>query len=365
MKEVVIIVPTYKEFLTETEEVSLNQLIRVLGEYDIYFICPKRLNAKYLNQFRVKRFENSYFEGIEGYNRLMMSEVVYSQFSEYRYMLIYQLDAFVFDDRLMEFCDYGYDYIGAPWITGYRTTSDEGFRYVNVGNGGFSLRKISACIQVIRKHKEELMTFDKYEDLFFALKNGNDFNVAPIDIALKFSFEREVRECYKLNHNQLPFGCHAWEKHDFYFWKPIFRQYGYENIHISGDGNLDIVNEKEYKQLKLKELFWSDDAKLCIENHENMEILIWGTGIYGRRMLKILKNAMVKCAGFIDNNIENCGKKIEGIEVYSPIILNDNERYLIIIAIYGKAEEEVKNQIMEMGKIYMKDFILYEDTVCL
>ena len=35
-------------------------------------------------------------------------------FLEYQYMLIYQLDAFVFEDKLDYFCELGYDYIGIP-----------------------------------------------------------------------------------------------------------------------------------------------------------------------------------------------------------------------------------------------------------
>ena len=41
-------------------------------------------------------------------------DTLYSRFEKYEYMLIYQLDAFVFSDRLMEFVEAGYDYIGAP-----------------------------------------------------------------------------------------------------------------------------------------------------------------------------------------------------------------------------------------------------------
>jgi hypothetical protein len=37
--------------------------------------------------------------------------------------------------------------------------------------------------------------------------------------ALKFGFEQHPQLCYELNNQQLPFGCHAWEKYDYEFWE--------------------------------------------------------------------------------------------------------------------------------------------------
>lgn len=61
-------------------------------------------------------FPDTYFKGIAGYNRLMMSPEFYETFAQWEYILIYQTDAWVFSDRLSEWCSKGYDYIGAPWI---------------------------------------------------------------------------------------------------------------------------------------------------------------------------------------------------------------------------------------------------------
>jgi len=44
----------------------------------------------------------------------MMSPAFYDAFKAFDYILIYQLDAFVFRDELEYFCSLGYDYIGAP-----------------------------------------------------------------------------------------------------------------------------------------------------------------------------------------------------------------------------------------------------------
>ena len=63
-----------------------------------------------------KYFEKKYFEGLAGYNKLMLSDEFYSAFSSYVYILICQPDVFVFADTLLQWAQKGYDYIGAPWI---------------------------------------------------------------------------------------------------------------------------------------------------------------------------------------------------------------------------------------------------------
>lgn len=61
-----------------------------------------------------------------------------------------------------------------------------------------------------------------YEDEFWGLivpRYFKWFNVARPEEALRFSFEVLPEELLKLNNNELPFGCHAWEKYDPSFWK--------------------------------------------------------------------------------------------------------------------------------------------------
>jgi hypothetical protein len=63
-------------------------------------------------------------------------------------MLIYQLDAWVFKDDLMKWCNKGYDYIGAPWFEDFGSY-EKGKKLWRVGNGGFSLRKIKYFCKVL------------------------------------------------------------------------------------------------------------------------------------------------------------------------------------------------------------------------
>lgn len=364
MKKVVVIVPVYKEKLSEVEQISYNQLTKILVSYDICFICSFKLNAEYLIGRRIKRFNDAYFDGIEGYNQLMLSEEFYSSFLEYEYILIYQLDAFVFYDRLEEFCDLDYDYIGAPWVTGFRCKTDEGFRYVNVGNGGLSLRNVSACLGLLQRNKKEVESYFDNEDKFFAFHNGGEFKVAPIEIALQFSFEREVRKCYKLNNNQIPFGCHAWAKYDFDFWKPVIEKSGFDLNRLQIEGKLDEENQNEYEQAGKNEIFWTYREKINLKNFEKKEVFIWGTGMYGRHMMKLFEQSGVSIQGFLDNNADFYGKKIKEVEIYAPSIIMGDVQYLVVIAITGTAGNEVKNQLLDMGKVYKRDFLFYYDLVC-
>ncbi len=60
------------------------------------------------------------------------------------------------------------------------------------------------------------------EDKFWSFRArlfDPSFRIAPVEKALEFSFECFPRYCYELNGRRLPFGCHAWAKHDRAFWE--------------------------------------------------------------------------------------------------------------------------------------------------
>ena len=51
-----------------------------------------------------------------------------------------------------------------------------------------------------------------------------NFKVAPLEDATKFSFEANPKRLYNENGNQLPFGCHAWEKYEPDFWERFIKK---------------------------------------------------------------------------------------------------------------------------------------------
>lgn len=260
MKDVIIVVPLYKDFscLTQNEILSLQTLNRNLGQYPICCIVPLCLQLpKYVSFFNnnnvcFQRLDQNFFNSVESYNRLCLSKDFYSRFLNYRYMLIYQLDAYVFKDELIVWINAGYDYIGAPYY--YDNNQPFDLKTWLVGNGGFSLRSVSQCYRLMKKVKlyskllslakalhvkklirklllkvnlvdlsivEKVLLNKCNEDVFFGIYSKDlmkGFFVAPIEKAIRFSFEAHPSVLFDLNLEELPFGCHAWERYEPEFW---------------------------------------------------------------------------------------------------------------------------------------------------
>lgn len=269
MHDVVVVIPIYKKNINIEEEASLRQCFKVLTNYPLKLICPENLDITVYKQIAKEMdvqvsfipFDKEYFESIITYNKLMLSVNFYLKFVEYKYMLVYQLDAWVFRDELEYWCRQGLDYIGAPWFDGYGNADYNSSIKPYAGNGGFSLRNIQSFIDVLsviknkknscirmksimtinaetkfRLHKkykilriyfskENLLKYyinNYYEDLVIVEafpKVKKDFRLAKYNEGLKFSFEVLPERLYELNNNELPFGCHAFSKYNYTFWK--------------------------------------------------------------------------------------------------------------------------------------------------
>jgi hypothetical protein len=279
-KEVIIAVPVYRCPLSDDEKISLRHLLHFLGGYDLTLIVPRSLNISdpLLRSLPVIRFDDEYFAGIPGYNKLMLSRDFYDTFKAYEYILIYQLDCLVFSNDLTSWCRKGWDYVGAPWFKDHKDDTSEGFWAV--GNGGLSLRRVSAFRRVLRSRR--LLTspielgrttrlfprspglrflvrilktglsacgyrntmryfathFTEYEDIFWSLHAKRavpDFKIPTPGEALPFSFECAPRYCFEKNGRRLPFGCHAWHKTDPAFWREMLTT----QVELSGSISAD------------------------------------------------------------------------------------------------------------------------------
>ena len=224
-----VVVPVYKKNPVFFEQASLMQCVRVLGQNrDIYLVAPFGLDlSEYLSicpnyKFKIKRLAKLFFEGLDGYNQLCKRREFYNAFSEYQYMLVYQLDCWVFDDNIDYFISLGHDYIGAPWIE--IDTKENTVKVVKCGNGGFSLRRIDKFIEVCQKHKEEADDQNVVEDVFFSTNCSGELNISPTDVGREFSFEVGPSLFFKLNNNKLPMGCHKPFLFEFKtFWKDYIK----------------------------------------------------------------------------------------------------------------------------------------------
>ena len=224
MSKCVIVVPVYKERdkFTRDEAQSNDQLMRVLGKYDIYYVAPDGLELT----GKVEYFSPDYFKTRLDYGRLMNNVDFYKRFVDkgYEYMLVYQLDCWVFRDELNMWCDKGYDYIGAPFFV--KWFSDRG---LFVGNGGFSLRKITSMISYINEFGPQKLPHFGTDDGFFAANYGRRLNIPSPDIAAQFSLEVAAYGQYNKS-KILPFGCHAYKRYDWGFWKNFINYNAYDNL---------------------------------------------------------------------------------------------------------------------------------------
>lgn len=226
-----IVIQIYKPEPDKIERISLEQCFRILGRYPVYLVKPPHVDPGPYQEYG--KFEGVLDSGllgsIPGYNRLMLSPGFYRNFLPREYILIYQLDCFVFEDNLQEWCGTGYDYIGAPWTGVPWMQGMKHKRYV--GNGGFSLRKVRSTIRNLLLFYPRVRLWRHNEDIFysfFVARYNPWFRVPRVREALKFAFESDPERCYRMNHRQLPFGIHAWHKHDPEFWRPFLRERGYE-----------------------------------------------------------------------------------------------------------------------------------------
>ena len=231
--KVAVVIPVYRE-LDELEKISLDRCRKVLGRYPLVFVAPEGKNFSCFEVGdTVAEFPAKYFQSIQTYSELLLTPQFYETFFEFDYMLIYQLDAFVFYDALEEFCSLGYDYIGAPWPR-YAWQGSQNPKTPKVGNGGFSLRKIKAChklLTYVEIFPDWTENRQKYiEDAFFAIcgvRSEFEFNVAPVAAAELFSMEWHPDKHVK-KIGGLPFGCHGWTKMNADFYVELFGQFGYD-----------------------------------------------------------------------------------------------------------------------------------------
>lgn len=249
---VAVVVPIYKTELTSDEEKSLQSICRQLAARDIVVVKPAGLDLtdtlKGFPRIQQLEFHPTYFQGIRGYNRLTTSAEFYDAFKQYQYILIAQLDTYIFRDDLDSWCARGYDYVGAPWlchtINRYPPMSwikrigdilrrrkglySKIALYGRVGNGGLSLRRTESHAKVCRQKADELARLNAIgpkghpEDVFWAT-DAPGFTYPTAEEALLFSFDKYPAWCYRLTGHRLPMGCHGWTSRKMRpFWSKFF-----------------------------------------------------------------------------------------------------------------------------------------------
>ncbi len=255
-KRVIILVISHKPILSENEVLSLKQLYKVLEHFPIKLICPEGLDVSFYIENINNNTDFDFIDPIwqsnyQNFNKLKMSLFLYERYFDYEYILFYEPDAYVFRDELEYWCAKGYDYIGAPWFEGWHEAKPNS-PLIGVGNGGFSLRKTDSTIKLLKRMKlytiiyrllrifkilllckrlgilenyfkriNKIRSQDINEDYQISVlsKYFCWYKIAPIQVALRFSFDVNPEVLYAMNNNTLPFGCHAWTRYNPNFWK--------------------------------------------------------------------------------------------------------------------------------------------------
>lgn len=236
MSSLIILVPIYQPELSALERFSLQHSLSVLQPgRTVCFIGPEGLDMRaYQRDFPgipLIAFDPIYSASIQGYNRLLMSPAFYERFSAFEFTLILQTDAILLRDELDEWMARPYDYVGAPWPDGVEILVALD-RYVGeharkvkalVGNGGLSLRRNRACIDLLAEFPQALTYFvqtGSSEDLFFSFMGAlsSRFVMPNEAVASTFALELRAEQYLSLNQGRAPMGGHAWAKYNPALW---------------------------------------------------------------------------------------------------------------------------------------------------
>jgi hypothetical protein len=203
----------------------------------------------------VQRVPPEWMCSISAYNRMIINPSFYLLFSTYTHLLIHEPDALVVSDHLLHWCNQPIDFIGAPWFEGFSNPLPDS-PIVGVGNSGFSLLRIEALLRFLSSTDRWItrklvlwQLFSKFRGHYsrysflalirmlgragsmveayrvladhcdgfiseFSSKVSPHLRIASSHQALLFSWEANLRTCYRLTGGRLPFGLHAWKRYD-------------------------------------------------------------------------------------------------------------------------------------------------------
>ena len=256
--KIAVVIPVYKKLSehSKSEKALIEQTKKVFKDRSLFFAGPESLSKslEVYDRFDHISFGNEFFKDKFTYSRLLCSLQFYKSFSDYDFIQLIQTDCWLFEDKLDYFASSGFDYIGAPWMKNGFEGKPEPVLW-KVGNGGFSLRKVTSFLSVInqiestkkgtspvftnfvrglvgtlkqRGIRNNLRHYIKNppgEDIFWSIYvpmifSENEFHVADTQTAAHYSFETLPQYLYeKVTNQNLPMGCHNWIGNNPEFWK--------------------------------------------------------------------------------------------------------------------------------------------------
>jgi hypothetical protein len=228
---IAIVLPIYRPRLDEVKALaSVDRAIALLHHGDWHLVAPMSLETSFYEKRYGKaivRFPDACLDSVQNYSRLLLTDEFYATFAQYEYMLVTQDDVYVLRDDLAYWQARPFDYIGAPWPMGLEEVLSMSHKpgihghavTAYVGNGGFSLRRIAACRQLLAEFAEEAAWFRKNghaEDMFFALfgQFSQQFTLPSLRVAAAFAWDNRLPRMHALCEGQLPMAIHAYYRRD-------------------------------------------------------------------------------------------------------------------------------------------------------
>jgi Uncharacterised nucleotidyltransferase/Protein of unknown function (DUF5672) len=118
---IAIVLPIYRPRLDDRILATVDRAIALLQHGDWYLVAPMSLETSFYEERYGKaivRFPDAYFDSLQNYSRLLLTDEFYATFAQYEYILVIQDDVYVLRDDLAYWQARRFDYIGAPWPTG-------------------------------------------------------------------------------------------------------------------------------------------------------------------------------------------------------------------------------------------------------
>ena len=284
-----VVIPVYQASLTPMEKASLCNACRSFSALSVRIVSPNGLTLlddldkesreaiAGVSDFSIIHFQSHFFCSVQNYNRLMTTSLFYASFREWDYILLAQLDSWVFSPDIETWMAQRYSFVGAPWRLLLELPLGPEWATEAVGNGGFSLRRVADFLSVldsVRFRMWPVLTLQELflahrpfvpvssgvrlanvakslnrlrlvvlralgwrnsllfyvqsgmnEDIVFGLLVGRVFRFWAVprpEIAAHFALDADP--AYFYHHylrGELPLGCHAWEKSYSQFWSSL------------------------------------------------------------------------------------------------------------------------------------------------
>lgn len=364
-KRAAVCIPAYKNQLNEYEEIALKSAINVFGHaYDIFVLLPESLKTDLYSRegVREKRFADKWFESRRDYSELCLQTELYVQFSEYEYLLLYQLDGFAFYDRLEYFCDMGYDYIGAPWEIGAIWYKNQKETVWHVGNGGVSLRKVDTFIKFTQLEEVREDAAVEPEDMVISSR-GHLLKIAPVGIARQFC----ITECFPTS-GQFPMLLHHFDGLDSPYYIEEIKRLGY---HFPEGQPLHAGMNPVERKKNID--YWKNEFELSKVQHalDSLfgrplgECYIWGAGYLGALIYRMFGELGIHIVAYIDGDEKRQAHLFRNKEVKAFSKIKKEGIPILICVMDSRASKAIRGQLEQARWVKNKDYVLWKDFAIL